>query len=297
MNPSDIASTLLTHLLRFFHAISKYVFYFSRLNFASSRAAANNADRTVDPADSVTWEFSGFSQNGEDGIIDFLSTLIREPNRYFIEIGAADGLENNSAYLALVRKYNGLMVEGNRFKSVFARSLLQPQCLGVEFRDLYVNARTAPQLVESARHSDPDFFSLDIDGIDYYVAESLFTSGLRPKIACVEYNSAFGPELSVTIPFHSEFDFSRAHPTRLYYGVSLSGWQTFFRQRGYEFVTVDSNGVNAFFVDPDAVESDELRDIQRLDWRENCSQWARFHLDWRGQYELIKEMPLETIGA
>ena len=301
MKLSETASRLLAQfsslLFRPVYLLNHYLFYFNRLAFASSRGAVNAATRVVDPADTLSWEFSAFSQNGEDGIIDHLETLIRAPNRYFLEIGASDGLENNTSFLALVKKYNGIMVEGNSSKSRYAKRLLQSQCLGVEFRDTYVTTRTAPALVSSSRHSDPDFFSLDIDGIDYYVARSLFESGLRPKIACVEYNSAFGPDMAVTIPDQPVFESAKAHPTRLYYGVSLAGWQTFFKEQGYDFVTVDFNGVNAFFVSPEAVDTSTLSGIKRLDWRENCSQWARFHCGWAEQFDLISDMPLETIGT
>lgn len=292
---SRVSAKLKELALRPVYFLNQYLLYFSRLSFASARGAANAATRVIDPADTLTWEFSGFSQNGEDGIIDHLATLIREPNRYFLEIGASDGLENNTSYLALVKKYNGIMVEGSPAKSRRARRFLQAHCLGVEFMDTYVNAQTARGLVDSCRHRDPDVFSLDIDGIDYYVAESLFENGFRPKVVSVEYNSAFGPDKSVTIPLQATFDFAEAHPTRLYYGVSLAGWQTFFKDHGYEFVTVDFNGVNAFFVDPEAVDSSSLTDLNRLEWQENCSQWARFHCNWQQQFDLISQMPLESI--
>lgn len=39
-----------------------------------ARGAATAGLRAIDPLDPRTWEFSGFSQNGEDGIIDHLLT-------------------------------------------------------------------------------------------------------------------------------------------------------------------------------------------------------------------------------
>lgn len=62
-----------------------------------ARGAATSALRNLDMSNLSSWEFSGFSQNGEDGIIDVLTRNIVEPNRYFIEIGASDGVENNTA--------------------------------------------------------------------------------------------------------------------------------------------------------------------------------------------------------
>jgi hypothetical protein len=60
----------------------------NRITMALSRGAATAMLRTIDPADPSSWEFSSFSQNGEDGIIDYLTRKINNPNYYFIEIGA-----------------------------------------------------------------------------------------------------------------------------------------------------------------------------------------------------------------
>ncbi len=44
-----------------------------------------------------------FSQNGEDGIIAEIFSRIGSTNRVFVEFGAGDGSENNSAYLIAQR--------------------------------------------------------------------------------------------------------------------------------------------------------------------------------------------------
>ncbi len=84
----------------------------ARVNMALSRAQSGNY-RNLCAKTPTSWEFCGFSQNGEDGIIDYLCQKIINPNRYFVEIGAADGLENNTAWLAIARKFSGLMIEGS----------------------------------------------------------------------------------------------------------------------------------------------------------------------------------------
>src|SRR2546425_8526004 len=85
----------------------------ARINVAYTRAAASAPLRQLDPTRPTTWGFSAFSQNNEDGITDYLLGRLRHSNRYFVEIGAGDGVENNTAWLALARRYSGLMIEGN----------------------------------------------------------------------------------------------------------------------------------------------------------------------------------------
>src|ERR1700675_3503795 len=61
----------------------------TQLSVAFARAAATSSLRVIDPQVPRTWEFSGFSQHGEDGIIDYLCSHLVNPNRFFFEIGAA----------------------------------------------------------------------------------------------------------------------------------------------------------------------------------------------------------------
>src|SRR3979411_658780 len=64
----------------------------TRIGSALARAAATAPLRIINPKEPRTWEFSGFSQHGEDGIIDYLCSQLLRPNRFFFEIGAGDGL-------------------------------------------------------------------------------------------------------------------------------------------------------------------------------------------------------------
>jgi len=73
----------------------------NRVNLALTRVAAASALREIDTTNPNSWEFSGFSQNGEDGIIDVLLGKARGCNHYFIEIGSSDGIECNTAFLPL----------------------------------------------------------------------------------------------------------------------------------------------------------------------------------------------------
>src|SRR3954465_3945944 len=175
-----------------------------RVTLAVQKGHAARAIREVEPRDPATWEFSGFSQNGEDGIIDVLLGTLRSPQRNFLEIGAADGVQNNSSWLVVTRQFHGLAVEGDPALSAAAHRVLSDCCIGVEFRNSFVNVENAGNLV-SPELRTPGLLSLDIGGNDFHVAKALLQAGLRPKIAVVEFNSVFGPQRSVTIPYTPAF--------------------------------------------------------------------------------------------
>lgn len=251
--------------------------------------------RTINLNQPTTWEFSGFSQNGEDGILDILRKQLSSSNRYFIEIGSSDGIENNSAWLVVAEKYNGIMIEGNPKLVEHANQVVVGYSIGAECHNIFVTRENVQELKSMAFHHDPDVFSLDIDGNDYYIAKAILENGFRPKIFVVEYNSVYGPDRSVTVEYREDFEFAAAHPTQLYYGVSIAGWRKFFESRGYRFVTVDRNGVNAFFVDPDFFDSAFLDGIEPLKFAENRYQYRKFRMTSEEQFALISDQQYVSI--
>jgi len=261
-----------------------------RIQLALARAAATASIRRLDPAAPWSWEFSGFSQNGEDGIIDFLISQLKESNRYFIEIGASNGLENNSSWLAMAKRFSGLMVDADTESVSLCRKLYEGMNWGLRVEALKVNLENVEQIRKWAVQSSPDVLSLDIDSNDYYIMQRLFELNIRPKIAIVEYNSAFGPKESCTIEYNKNFYFLEAQPDGFFYGVSIEGWKTFFEKQGYKFVTVDSNGVNAFFVDPKHFEEGFLNSIKSIGFVENYSQLNKDPQGWKSQNEKMKNL-------
>ena len=138
-------------------------------------------------------------------------------------------------------------------------------------------------------------FSLDIDGVDYYVASTLLEEGFRPRVFVVEYNSAFGPDRNTTVRYSDTFDQRTIHPSGLYYGVSVNGWKTLLTAYGYRFVTVDQNGVNAFFVHADSFPAAFTEQMQGITFAENFNQCAKHGTGWEAQFDQIRGLPLVEI--
>jgi hypothetical protein len=260
-----------------------------QLNNAISRCAAGAAIRQINPAKPATWEFSGFSQKGEDGIIDYLLTGLNNPVKYFIEIGSGNGLENNTSFLSHIKKFAGLQIEGNPLAHNDAL-IIKPFL--IECLNLFVEEKTIETLYEKALFKNPDVFSIDIDGMDYYMMTRLLDLGLRPKIVVVEYNSAFGPQMSITIPYNAAFDMFDTQYPYLYYGVSINGWKNTFLKYGYEFLTVETNGVNAFFIKRDEFKAGFAESIEKNEFKENLHQLRLLGKEWEGQLEMMKISPL-----
>ena len=266
-----------------------------RICIALSKGGAMMQARNIDLTRPLTWEFSGFSQNGEDGILDVLRSQLLSKNSYFLEIGAGDGIENNTGWLLVAEKNNGIMVDGNRKLIDRARRSVAAYCIGSQFINMFVTKETVKELLSKLLYQNPDVFSLDIDGNDYYIARQLFEAGFRPKICVVEYNSVYGADNSLTVEYKEDFSLKREHPTELYYGVSITGWKNFFESIGYQFITVDSHGVNGFFIDPQYFCESFVNNVDGLLFSENLYQEMKFGMSSEDQFLLIKNKNFYSI--
>lgn len=189
-----------------------------------------------------------YSQTDEDGIIEAIFNKI--PNeRTFLEIGIQTGVECNTLFL-LLKGWRGTWVEGSeKFCKIIEKNLggrSFPDKLNVV--SSFVDRDNIIRIFQDAHKffnvQDLDFFSLDIDGNDYYIMESLFTKKIYPKVVCVEYNAKFAPPLSFNIKYNPThvWDYSD------YMGCSLQCYTDLFTAHNYTLVSCNLPGINAFYV-------------------------------------------------
>ena len=89
-----------------------------------------------------------------------------------------------------------------------------------------------------------DFFSLDIDGNDYYVMEQLLNNAFCPKVICVEYNAKFHPPDKFKIKYNASHVWDETD----YVGCCLQDYVDLFTKFNYTLVCCNIAGTNAFFV-------------------------------------------------
>ena len=122
-------------------------------------------------------EFKCFSQNGEDGILLYLFSLIGAVNRSVVEICAGDGTECNAANLIVNHGWQGLLFDGDSeqvargeaFYAACRTTWVSPPT----FVDAWITAENVNALVSAhGAAGQVDLLSLDIDGNDYWDLES-----------------------------------------------------------------------------------------------------------------------------
>jgi hypothetical protein len=200
-------------------------------------------------------EFRCFSQNGEDGILLYIFSLIDTTNKKLVEIGCGNGLENNSANLIVNHGWHGLLFDGNQKNISSAKDFYNhskdtfvnpPQTIKA-----WVTKENINQLITENNFKDQiDLLSLDIDGMDYWIWQALEV--IEPRVVVLEYHEEFGTE-SVTVPYNQGFQKESENPR--YFGASLPAFVKLAKEKGYRLVGCNHQKFNAFFIKDNAGQS------------------------------------------
>lgn len=178
--------------------------------------------------------FNKYSQFGEDGIIERILGEIGTTSRLCVEFGAWDGFHLSNTANLWTNGWRAVLIEGDRRR--FGTLVKNVAGYDVTCINTYVGHQPADCLDSIlARHgvSAPiDLLSIDIDGDDYYVLQSLRAT--RPRLILCEYNP--------TVP--AELDLCGGPGDR--FGASVTALVRTAAERGYRLIAVTDT--NCFFV-------------------------------------------------
>ncbi len=181
------------------------------------------------------------SQNGEDGILERIFEIAPPEHRYCVEFGAWDGKYLSNCWnLIANRGWSGCLIEANEKK--FADLLKthgtndKVACVrkfvgfdGPDSLDNILRSVKAPQ--------DFDLLSIDVDGTDYFIWESL--AAHKPRVVIIEFNQS--------VP--NDVIFVQAKNSAINQGCSLLALILLGKEKGYELVCCTR--CNAIFVRAD----------------------------------------------
>ena len=190
-----------------------------------------------------------YSQNDEDGIIQEIFNRIGTTNKFFVEFGVQDGLESNSHYL-LFQGWKGVFIEGSEYYyNLIINNFINP----IEEKKLtvlnkFITAENINEILsttEAANIKDIDLLSIDIDGNDYHIFNSI--NIIKPRVVIIEYNAKFPPPIKWVMPYNPNYIWDKSDNQ----GASLESINNLAKIKGYQLVGTNISGVNAFFVRKD----------------------------------------------
>ncbi len=209
------------------------------------------------------------SLSGEDGIIEKIFQIIPPANRWCVEFGAWDGKTfSNSYHLVKECEWSGVFVEANgeKFQELVKTYEGNPRAHCVRRFVTFEGENSLDSVLgETPIPREFDLLSIDIDGNDYHIWESLMH--YQPRVVIIEFNQ--------TIP--SRIEFIQPRDMSLQQGSSLLSLIKLGKQKGYELVCVTE--YNGIFVRSSLYPAFQIRDnsIERL--RPNtCPEFYLFQL-------------------
>lgn len=195
-------------------------------------------------------EYSIFSEWGDDGIIQFLVNKLKIDQHVFVEFGVENYVESNTRFLLINNNWKGLIIDGSKKNIDYIKNDQHYWRYDLTAIDSFITRENINSIISGAGFGgEIGLLSIDIDGNDYWVWEKIDV--VNPIIVIIEYNSVFGSERSITIPYKKDFYRTDAHHSNLYFGASLPAIVELSQKKGYSFIGCNKAGNNAYFLRKD----------------------------------------------
>ncbi len=197
-----------------------------------------------------------YSQNGEDGILEWIFDLVGTTNRSFIEIGASDGEENCTRSL-VESGWTGIWIEADTDRARRAREVAAGR---VVVLDAPAEPSTIAAMLRRAdARADPDLVVLDIDGNDWWLLYAVLLA-VSPRVLVVEYNSTYQPGQWWVEPYRQGFTWDQSFR----HGASLDAMTRLAATFGFVLLGCNSTGVNSFYVSGETLRAGGLEAPGRI---------------------------------
>ena len=193
-------------------------------------------------------EFRVFSQWGDDGIIQFLIHELQVDNETFIEFGVGNYFESNTHFLLVNNNWSGFIIDGSKKCMDIVKNNPFFWRYDLNLKTAFIDKENINNLLEYSNFSNIGLLHIDLDGNDYWILDSLDMDKYNPDILILEYNSNFGPDRKITVPYDPLFSCIEAHFSGQYFGASLSALEELAEKKRYYFIGCNSAGNNAYFL-------------------------------------------------
>ncbi len=176
-------------------------------------------------------------QNGEDGVLEKIASLLTLQSGYYVEFDYNSDIESNTRFLKERYGWHGLLL---------AKDYENPK---INLHREFITAGNIHALLQKYQvPGEFDLLSIDMDYNDFYVWHAL-SNLYSPKVVVIEYNASHLPQqdrVAIQVP-HGGWDGTN------YFGASILALYQLGRSAGYSLVYAAHPGVNLFFIRDDII--------------------------------------------
>lgn len=225
----------------------------------------------------VDFSYNKYSQFGDDGIIEKIFDIMGTTSKVCIEFGAWDGFHlSNTANLWAHKGWKGILIESEYDRFLKLRDNIKNyNCVAIHAKIGNEKNDSLDFILKSnnLNNKQVDLLSIDIDGNDYYILESL---ELKPRLIICEFNPTMPPHLDIYPKYNN------------YTGSSIAALVRMAKLKGYALIA--AVGVNCFFVlntEIHKFQDFETRfdEIIKLELLEQCRKYVITSFD--GKYLIV----------
>lgn len=240
--------------------------------------------------------FDVYSSTFEDGILQYIFSIIGMETRKCVDIGCGAINGSNVANLIINHGFKGLLIDGNseqisitkNYYNIHPESSVDPPIAVWEM----VNIENIDSILKKNGFVGRiDLLSIDLDGIDYWIWKAIKV--VKPRVLLVEYQDALGPSRSWTIPYEPNFNLKDYEVNRNdynYVGASLNAFVKLGKEKGYRLVGCNKGGWNAFFI-ASGIADDLLPEVST----ESCFKYERNQYSMKYRFPLIADLPWDEV--
>lgn len=136
-----------------------------------------------------------YSQNGEDGIIEYIFNTIGVKKGNFIEFGAWDGKHLSNCCKLINENWTGIYIEVDihKFATLYENFGSNNAITIINKMVSYTDYDNLDIIIDNCSHKNKvfDFISIDVDGLDYNIFKKM--KKYLPKVICIEVNAGHSP--------------------------------------------------------------------------------------------------------
>ncbi len=184
--------------------------------------------------------FEGHSQKKQHCYIKSVFDQIGTTNKFYLDIGAYDGITNSNVYDLFKKGWYGLMIDNNLSNNSI--NLVKETVT----KDNIINI-----LRKNNTPTDFDFLSIDIDGMDYWILKSVLCE-YRPRLIVVETNVRFETRDSKVLKYREDYSWDGLN----WYGASPFAIKKMVNN--FEYTPVYLHHDDLFIVRNDCLTEDDL---------------------------------------
>lgn len=211
-----------------------------------------------------------FSQSGENGIIEQIFKVIGIKHKRCCEFGAADGFTLSNTACLWTNGFEGILIESNKLLYEQLRKKTKDYSCKV-FNYMVGNNHDNDSLdyifTKEQLNRDLDILSIDVDGNDYYILDSL--KNINSRIIVCEYN----PNIPYFMDLYGDYNND--------FGSSVIALNRICEPKGYFLACItDSNCIFVQKIYKPMFEDYEL-DIAKI----SCNKYLNYIItNYKGEY-------------